>query len=139
MIRRNKNVKSKPNPKKKRLNQNKEKKALVNTNGEQSNTSIIDNETGIDDLVAPEIDEQSPQIYKLPVEIMMEISNFLALKDLNSVSQTSKWWQKVACACFQQNYSPFHTNYHRKTLLGRDNFNAFKQLIHRITFANTYE
>lgn len=108
---------------------------------ERSNTKTIDNEAEIDDLVAPEFDEQSPPIYELPVELMMEIFNSLALKDLDSVSQTSKWWQKVAHACFRQNYSFLRTGILKKRLVftRERGFEAFKQLIPILSITNTLD
>lgn len=148
MIRRNKNVQSAQNPKKKKLSQNEETKVILRENGEQSllmhessNTKTINNEAEIDDLVAPEFDEQSPPIYELSIELMMEIFNSLALKDLDSAPQTSKWWQKVAHACFRQNYSFLRTGILKKRLVftRERGFEAFKQLIPILSISNTLD
>lgn len=134
MIRSNSDTEIESNPKKKRLNENEETEALVRVNGEQSglqqerpNTITSDNEADVVHLAAPEFNEQSPD--KLPVEIMIEIFNFLEFSDLNSACKTSKWWQKVACTCYQQNYPNIFTSYSEIM-----NFDAFNQVVKRILF-----
>lgn len=140
MIRRNTNIINESNTKENKPNDNEEANTFARENGEslelteeRSNTKANNKD---DELVAPEIDEQSPEIYKIPVEIMMEIFNSLRLEDLDSVYQTSKWWQKVASVCYQQNYSFIFPSYQNQMLKiqSNDKYDAFKQLITRIHF-----
>lgn len=48
--------------------------------------------------------EQSGYIFKLPVEIIEYIFDYLLLKDLVAMSQTCKFMQRVAVQCYQQTF-----------------------------------
>lgn len=48
---------------------------------------------------------QSSDIFKLPVEILEYIFDYLSLRDLNTVGETCKWIQRIAGQCYQKNYS----------------------------------
>lgn len=93
------------------------------------------NSIDIVDFAAPELDEESPDIYKLPIELIMGIFNFLPLEDLNSVCLTSKWWQQLACVCFQQNYPSICVCLVDGKLLSRRSckIHAFKHLFEKFT------
>lgn len=49
--------------------------------------------------------EQSPYIYKLPVELLADTFDYLPLKDLCAIRQTSKWFKQIAGHCYRKNYS----------------------------------
>lgn len=51
------------------------------------------------------IQEQSSDFYKLPVELLFDIFDYLPLKVLCAVRQTSKLFHQVAESCFQKKYS----------------------------------
>lgn len=53
--------------------------------------------------------EQSSDIYRLPIELLADIFDYLQIYDLGNVCQTSKWFQQVAGYCYTQNYSAFQT------------------------------
>lgn len=50
-------------------------------------------------------DEQSPDIYKLPVELLLETFDYLPFEDLCAIRQTSNWFSEVAELCYKKNYS----------------------------------
>lgn len=81
-------------------NEQNSKKRKLNGNEDPNKADTVE-------PAAAELDEQSSDIYKLPVELMLEIFNNLALGDLNSVCKTSKWWKKVADSCFRQDQNGF--------------------------------
>ena len=93
MIRQRLHTENEPSTKKNKSNEGVETKDISPASSEQSLSKqdpiTNSDEAECEDLVAPELDEQSPDIYKLPVELMMERFNFFAFKDLNSVSKTS--------------------------------------------------
>ncbi|XP_031637726.1 uncharacterized protein LOC116351253, partial [Contarinia nasturtii] len=53
--------------------------------------------------------ESSPKIFKLSIDCMDEIFEYLSLKDLHSFGQTCKRMNKVAGEYFKQNYSSVQT------------------------------
>lgn len=63
--------------------------------------------------------EQFSYISKLPIELLVKIFDFLALKDLHAVCQTSKLWQEVAFYCYQQNYSATRTSDYNSSSLSK--------------------
>lgn len=148
MIRRKTNIKTDSIAEQKKFNVNEKAMSLVRANGEESvvkkkkvNDKTNNNVDEIEELVASEIDEQCPDIYKLPVELMTEVFNFLTVGDLSSVCQTSKWWQSMAHACYQQNYLFLNVYYQGKTPIGGldSKLDAFKQSIRRMAFSKTNE
>lgn len=46
--------------------------------------------------------EQSPDIYKMPFELLTDTFNYLSLKDLCAIRQTSKLFHQIAEFCFQK-------------------------------------
>lgn len=132
------NIENETNIKETKSSEDKETESPSCSNGDQlvleedklnikgnNNKNIVEN-------MVPVSDEQLADFYKLPVELIMEIFDFLTLEELNSVCQTSKWFQKVARACYKQNYSFFHTKYDKLSTDYR--FGAFKRIIRRIHF-----
>lgn len=64
----------------------------------------------------------------LPVELLFDIFDYLSLKDLCLVRQTSQKWRQLAGSCFQINYSPPVVRYR----IGEKLY-AFTQVIRRIS------
>lgn len=84
------------------------------------------------DMVADALDqEQSADIYKLPVELLAYIFDYLTLKDLCAIRQTSKWFDSIAGICFQKNYSAVVRCFSIDIENGLK-LNAFHQLIQTI-------
>lgn len=56
------------------------------------------------------IELQSSEIFKLPIEMLEYIFDYLPAKDLCSVAKTCKW--QVAAQCYQKNYSGVITRFY---------------------------
>lgn len=83
-------------------------------------SSIIKNDhNGTVVAVIVPMPEQSSYIHKLPIELLVKVFDFLSLKDLHAVYQTSKLWLEVAFYCYQRNYSATRTSDYDTTNLYR--------------------
>lgn len=80
-------------------------------------------------------DEQLADIYKLPVELLADIFDYLPLKDLCSIRQTSQWFHQVAGFSFQRNYSALWRNIQHQKDMGS---NAFHELFQGVIIHENY-
>lgn len=77
----------------------------------------------------PSTQDQASGIYKLPMELLADILDYLPIEDLCEVRRTSKWFHQVAGFAFQQNYSAYwRSNSHQR---GK-NLNVFHQVIQKV-------
>lgn len=104
--------------------------ANFNTESEQMSTEESDHhERGAVSLVSG-----PKHIDELPVELLIDAFDYLPLRDLCAIRQTSKKWRQLAGYCFQLNYS--RTLVHCRTT---ENVHAFTQVIRRISIHQTYQ
>lgn len=95
---------------------------------QQSAKKIKPNETNDAEIAAGiSNDEQLPDIYKLPVELLADIFDYLSLKDLCLIRQTSKWFHQVAGLCFEKNYSALVKDFPKQKDIELDNFHDLLQ------------
>lgn len=100
-----------------------------------------ENEPNETDDVA--LNQEQSAIYKLPIELLTDIFDYLPIDDLCEVRRTSKWFHEVAGFCFQKNYSAFCRSIRHQR---NRNLDAFLPLIQRLqiegiwfTYFNEYE
>lgn len=149
MIRQKSNFENEINTKKKKLDDEDvdddeyipiDTERFLSASDEQSVSNTDSNEAAAGKFEIPDSnEEQSPDIYRIPVELMTDIFKFLPLADLNSVCQTSKWWQKIANLCYQQDYSWIFASYLCDQLETTFScrFDAFKSLVKYLYFSFT--
>lgn len=67
------------------------------------------------------IELQSSEIFKLPVELLEYIFDYLPAKDLHSVTITCRWLQQVGIRCYQQNFSGVVSRFSFEEILRKAN------------------